>query len=206
MNIEEYNLGFYSIFIGIAASTIIINWARILKNFPNEKITWDQYVWSLLFFLIIVWEWFLKKDFNEINSPILLLFSLVNPILIYFICYLTLPQTENDYSFESQKVKFALLTIIWVINKFVMSENNLHFFSYSRIEYVLIIFIYLIMLLDRRTIIWKASSIINILFFISLFLGFFGHIKLIAFLLISIVSYLIFVFLERIKVIHRNRL
>ncbi len=198
MNLEEYILSFYSIFIGIAASTIIINWARILKNFPHEKILWHQYVWSLLFFLIIVWEWFIKRDFSQINSPMLLLITLVNPILIYFISYSILPQTENDYSFESQKSKISILTIMWTFNKFILSGNSLLDFTYSKVEYILIITIYIILFFDKREFIWKISSVVVFLFFISLFAGFIGHINLIAFLTISVLSYFLYIVLNKI--------
>lgn len=171
---------------------------KYVKNFPHEKILWHQYVWSLLFFLIIVWEWFIKRDFSQINSPMLLLITLVNPILIYFISYSILPQTENDYSFESQKSRISILTIMWTFNKFILSGNSLLDFTYSKVEYILIITIYIILFFDKREFIWKISSVVVFLFFISLFAGFIGHINLIAFLMISVLSYFLYIVLIKI--------
>ena len=175
MSTQEYIISFYSIFIGVAGANIIVNWARILKDYPERKVHWSQLVWSLNFFLLLTWEWFIKREGYSISSPISLLLSLLNPILIYSISYLILPQSrKEDYStFEKQKGKIAFINIVLAIYLYC-GDGDFFYLNTARIQIALGGLLYVVLFFDRRKLVWDAASIVSIVFFFSIFSNLFG--------------------------------
>src|SRR6478752_9871930 len=121
MSSQEYYLGFYAIFAGVAGTGLVINWVKILKDYPVKKVSWYQLLWSFQFFFLLVWEWYRPIGMDMINSPATLIHVLISPIVLYAICYLFLPQTDEEYNhpLENQKLKIAVLGIIWCLNKYI---------------------------------------------------------------------------------------
>jgi hypothetical protein len=187
---------FYSIFVGVAAANIIVSWAKILKDYPQNKVSWFQLLWSLQFFFLLVWEWHWETSNFTIDSPLALLRILIDPIIISIVSYLVLPQTEDAKSFGDQKFKIAFLMVCWCVNKYLgnylQHDFSIFEITTSRIQIALSTLFFAILAFDRRVIIWNIASLIDTLFLFTLIIGIMSNFIISMCLLSAIAVYFVF--------------
>lgn len=173
MSSKEYYLGFYAIFAGVAGTGLVINWVKILKDYPVKKVSWYQLLWSFQFFFLLIWEWYRPIGMDMINSPVTLIQVLISPIVLYAICYLFLPQTDEEYhhALENQKLKIAVLGIIWCLDKYLAfyyaHEGELY--GQSQILLFITLTLFLILAFDRSKFTWAAGSIVYSIYSVIVF-------------------------------------
>lgn len=210
MSTYEYIVSLYSIFVGVVGAGIIMNWARLLKEYPNQNASWTQIVISINFFLLLIWEWSMApRDGNFVDiSPISLFGLLINPILLYSISYLTLPQTGNEslQDFQKQKMKIAILSVLFFITKLYRYEVDPFEISGTRIQIALIIICYIILAIDRRKMVWDISSIALLIFMLVIFTNVFaiGKTISIAWAVIILTAYAVYFVINHLKSNSRN--
>lgn len=173
MSSQEYYLGFYAIFAGVAGTGLVINWVKILKDYPVKKVSWYQLLWSFQFFFLLVWEWYRPIGMDKINSPATLIHVLISPIVLYAICYLFLPQTDEEYNhpLENQKLKIAVLGIIWCLNKYIdfYFAHDGELLERSQILLLIALTMFLILAFDRSKFTWAAGSIVYFIYSLIVF-------------------------------------
>ena len=173
MSSQEYYLSFYAIFAGVAGTGLVINWVKILKDYPVKKVSWYQLLWSLQFFFLLVWEWYRPIGMDMINSPATLVHVLISPIVLYAICYLFLPQTDEEYNhpLENQKLKITVLGIIWCLNKYIdfYFAHGGELLERSQLLLLTTMTMFLILAFDRSKFTWAAGSIVYSIYSLTVF-------------------------------------
>ncbi len=173
MNSQDYYIGFYSIFAGVAGTGLVVNWVKILKDYPVKKVSWYQLLWSLQFFMLLAWEWYRPIGLDSIKSPGALIQVLISPIVLYAICYLLLPQNDEEYNhpLENQKLKIAVLGIVWCLNKYIdfyiIREGEL--LAGPQIQFLVSLTMFLILTFDQSKFTWAAGSIVDFIYLLIVF-------------------------------------
>ena len=121
MGLSEYLVTFYSIFVGFAASSYIVGWGNIIKNFDENKPYWGQLVWSMAFFSLMLNDWWVSYRYLSSMElhPINLLSMLFQPTLVYFISILIFPDkpTENHREHFEKHKRAILIVALFIIAK-----------------------------------------------------------------------------------------
>lgn len=161
MEKSTYILFFYSIVIGLTATTYLKGWGELIQNRDNCKNWLVSTIWSVGFFVAIVNEWFSLYNGWEARSNIFDLFQiLVIPFGIYIISELIFPKASNnecDYykHFLKHKNIIYVITIAYLLWKFDI-PSGFSQFNRTRLEV-------LVLLLTSVTPLFSTKKSINLI-------------------------------------------
>jgi len=96
MSPTEYLIIFESIIYGIVVAQIIIGWGRMIQQRGTYKHYWAHTLFTVLFFLVAVQNFYSAQDFATyefvFNSLSFLGFVIIAPTVVSVIIFLVIPE------------------------------------------------------------------------------------------------------------------
>ena len=62
----EFISVFVSILVAIAVTEILMGWGKLLRHRGEARVYWVHIVWTLLFLLLMVWDWYTLLHFRPV--------------------------------------------------------------------------------------------------------------------------------------------
>lgn len=171
MEKSTYILFFYSIVIGLTATTYIRGWGELIQNRNNIKNWLVSTIWSIGFFIAILNEWFGQYTNWDTRSNIFdLVQILAIPFGIYIISELIFPKACNkecDYfkHFLKQKNIIYAINIAYLLWKFDILTGFSEF-GRTRLEVGILLFPSVMPLFSSKKSINLLSGVIFLAFWI----------------------------------------
>ncbi|MCH2022529.1 MAG: hypothetical protein MK207_08640 [Saprospiraceae bacterium] len=95
----------YALIVGLTATLYIKKWVELFQMRTYALYTSVPVIWSICFFIIIIFEWFLNHNWESDTNTLMFLISLLIPLIFYFIGMLIFPTPDM----LDRKDKFAYL-------------------------------------------------------------------------------------------------
>jgi hypothetical protein len=139
MDLSEYLVTFYSIFVGFAASTYIVGWGNMIKHGAEHRPYWAQVAWSAAFFALMLNDWWVQyRHVGDLGlHPLNLLSMLFQPTLVYFVGILIFPDAQELAGghlahFLKHRRAILALTMLIVAKIYVQADPDLLAFNPTR--------------------------------------------------------------------------
>lgn len=130
MSPSDYLITFYSVIAGLTATVYIQKWGELLQLRKYTLYTTVPLLWSFVFFVMVINEWFINFSWAPDTNAFMFLMSLFVPFSLYFIGMLIFPAKDQldrndqfaylDYfeEFLSNKTIIMLLALFILMIKF----------------------------------------------------------------------------------------
>jgi hypothetical protein len=109
MDAFEYLSVLISIVLGLGITNLLTGFARIVQMRARVKMFWPAIVWAMLLLVIHVQTWWSMFGLRNLEVWTFLNFSLtlMQPILLFFLSALALPDFDREESLDLKKNYFA---------------------------------------------------------------------------------------------------